>query len=178
MDTDKELEAVALLLDLPEFEVVAVTRDRSRKLSRFTVIPKASVGLCPHCDRLCDRRHLCRDREVRDLPMGGWSTELVVQMWQFECEQCGRFHTPGFSALAEGAHATERLLERLAELAGRGDVSLAGRFYGIPEKTVEEWYYDYLKRRQRQSQRELKPVRSLGIDELSLKKGTASSAPC
>jgi len=176
MDTDKELEAVASLLDLPEFEVVAVTRDRLRKLSRFTLIPKASVGLCPHCGSLCDKRHRCHDRVVRDLPISGSSTELVVQMWQFECGHCGRFHTPRFAALAEGAHATERLLGRLAELAGPGDVSLAGRFFGIPEKTAEEWYYAYLKRRQ--SQADLKPVRSLGIDELSLKKDTASSAPC
>jgi transposase len=177
MDTDKELEAVGMLLDLPEYEVVAVTRDPSRKRSRITLVPKALVGLCPQCGVVCGKRHLCRDREVRDLPMGGWSTELIVQMWQFECGHCGRFHTPRFSALAEGAHATERLLERLAELAGRGDVSLAARFFGIPEKTGEEWYYGYLKRSPK-SQPDLKPVRSLGVDELSLKKGTASSAPC
>ena len=178
METDKELEAVALLLDLPEYEVVAVTRDESRKLWRFTLIPKVAVGLCPHCGSVCAKRHLCRDREVRDLPLGGWSTELIVRTWQFECVRCGRFHTARFSALAETAHATERLLERLAELAGRGDVSLAGRFYGIPEKTVEEWYYEYVRRRQGQPQADVQPVRSLGIDELSLKKNIGSSSRC
>lgn len=57
---------------------------------------------------------------------------------------------------------------------------MAARFFGIPEKTAEEWYYGYLehKRREQQSGMELKPVRSLGIDELSLKKGTGSSAAC
>jgi hypothetical protein len=77
-------------------------------------------------------------------------------------------------------HATERLLERLAELAGHGDVSTAARFFGLPEKTVEDWYYDYLERQQkeRESGSGFQPVRSLGIDELSLKKDTGSSAAC
>ena len=180
MDTARELAAVSSLLDLPEFEVVEVVEDRGRKLRRLTVIPKATAGLCPHCGRLCDERHLCRDRKVTDLPMGGWGTELVVRLWQFRCEGCERFFTPHFTALAEGAHATERFLGRLAELAGRGDVSMAAGFFGIPEKTAEEWYYGHVeqKRSEQQSRRELKPVRSLGIDELSLKKDTGSSAAC
>jgi transposase len=178
MDTAPELAEITLLLDLQELEMVEVAEDRGQKLRRLTVIPKAIAGLCPHCGRLCDERHLCRDRKVTDLPMGGWGTELVVRLWQFRCEGCDRFFTPRFAALSEGAHATERFLGRLAELAGRGDVSMAARFFGIPEKTAEEWYYGHLERQRReeQSQTSLKPVRSLGIDELSLKKGTGSSA--
>lgn len=180
MDTSQELAAITLLLDLQEFEVVEVAGDRGQKLRRLTLIPKATAGLCPHCGRLCEERHLCRDRKVVDLPMGGWGTELVVRLWQFRCEGCDRFFTPRFAALSEGAHATERFLSRLAELAGRGDVSMAARFFGIPEKTAEEWYYGYLERREREqkARTDLKPVRSLGIDELSLKKDTGSSAVC
>ena len=178
MDAIKELEAVTSLLDLEEFEVVEATQDRGKKLRRFTVVPRLAVGLCPHCQKTTDERHSCHDRVVRDLPMGGWETELVVRLWQFRCETCDRFFTPHFTALAEGAHATERLLERLAELAGQGDVSTAARFFGIPEKTTEEWYYDYVERKRRDSQSrpQLQPVRSLGMDELSLKKDTGSSA--
>ena len=180
MDAARDLAAITSLLDLFEFEVVEVTEERGQKLRRLTLIPKVTAGLCPHCGRLCEERHLCRDRKVVDLPMGGWGTELVVRLWQFRCEKCNRFFTPRFAALNEGAHATERFLDRLAELAGRGDVSTAAHFFGIPEKTAEEWYYGYLERREREqkSRTDLKPVRSLGIDELSLKKGAGSSAVC
>jgi transposase len=180
MDTAQELGTITALLDLEEFEVVEAARDWGARRRRFTVIPKASAGLCPHCGGLTDERHVCRDRTVTDLPMGGWKTELVVRLWQFHCPGCDRFFTPRFAALAEGAHATERLLERLAELAGHGDVRTAARFFGLAEKTVEGWYYDYLERQQkeRKSGSGFQPVRSLGIDELSLKKDTGSSAAC
>lgn len=173
---ESELAVMSSLLDLDEFEVVESGRDPSKRLRTFTVAPKVIVGLCPHCHGVSDERHLCRDRTVTDLPMGGWGTELVVRLWQFRCRRCDRFFTPGFSALAEGAHATERLLERLAELIDRSDVSSAARFFGLSEKTTEGWYYEHVKRKQREPRPQLQPVRSLGIDELSLKKDTGSSA--
>jgi len=171
-----ELAFMSSLLDLNEFEVVDCVRDRGRRLGIFTVVPKTAVGLCPHCQGLSDERHLCRDRVVTDLPMGGWGTELVVRLWQFRCRTCDRFFTPGFTALAEGAHASERLLERLADLIDRSDVSSAASFFGLAEKTVEGWYYQHIKAKQSQPRPQLEPVRSLGIDELSLKKDTGNSA--
>jgi transposase len=175
MATDTELAAMTSLLELDEFEVVEAKRDRDRKLRRFTLVPKVGVGLCPHCGGVTDERHECHDWNVADLPMGGCGTELVVRSCQFRCGACDKFFTPHFTALAPGAHATERLLERLAELAGRGDVSTAARFFGIPEKTAEGWYYGYLNRREREPRSDMEPVRSLGIDELSLKKDTGNS---
>jgi transposase len=180
MDADTELATLTSLLDLEEFEVMEAARDRRANVRRFTLAPRATAGLCPHCRAVGDERHVCRDRRIADLPMGGCRVELVVRLWQFRCRACDKFFTPRFAALAEGAHATERLLERLAELAGRGDVATAARFFGLPEKTVEGWYYDYLQRRQkeRESGPDLQPVRSAGIDEISLKKGTGSSVAC
>jgi hypothetical protein len=49
MDTDVELATLTSLLDLPEFEVVESAWDRREKVRRFTLVPKADVGLCPHC---------------------------------------------------------------------------------------------------------------------------------
>jgi transposase len=167
------------LLDLDGFEVADVASDRAGKLRRLTVIATAIAGLCPHCGTASGERHACHDREVVDLPLGGWKSQLVVRLFQFRCERCDKFFTPRHPALAEGAHATERFLERLAEYAGHGDVSTAARFMGVAEKTAEHWYYDYLERRQKApAAKELLPICSLGIDELSLKKDTGSSAVC
>jgi len=178
MDADVELATLTSLLDLDEFEVVESTLNRREKMRRFTLVPKTIVGLCPHCQGVTDERHVCHDRTIADLPMGGCRVELVVRQWQFRCSACDRFFTLRLAALAEGAHATERLLDRLAELAGGGDVATAARFFGIPEKTAEGWYYRYLERKRKEPASPLQPVRSLGIDELSLKKGTGNSAAC
>lgn len=178
METDIELATLTSLLDLDEFEVVEASRDRRNKLQRFTLAPKVIVGLCTHCSGISDERHLCHDRVIADLPMGGCGTELVVQRWQFRCPTCDKFFTPRLAALAEGAHATQRLLESLAELASRSDLATAARFLGVPEKTAEGWYYDYLERNRKNPAPHLQAVRSLGIDELSLKKDTGNSAAC
>jgi transposase len=128
MPDAQELATLTLLLGLEDLEVVEATWDRREKLRRFELVPRTAVGLCPDCHGATDRRHVCHDRVVADLPMGDQRVELVVRLWQFECDRCGRFFTPRFAALAEGAHATERLLQRLAELAGHGDIATAARF--------------------------------------------------
>jgi transposase len=166
------------LLDLDGFEVVAVESDRSKKVRRLTVTATATAAACPHCGRATAERHACHDRDVVDLPLGGWKTELTVQLFQFRCASCDKFFTPRHPALAEGAHATERFLERLAEWATHGDVSAAARFLGVAEKTAERWYYDYVQRQMKNPAQKPEPIRCLGIDELSLKKDTGNSAAC
>ena len=126
------------LLDLDGFEVAEATADRAAEVRRLAVVPTGpAAAACPCCGTATADRHACRDREVVDLPMGGWRTELVVRLWQFACGGCGRSFTPGHTAVAEGAHATERFLGRLAEYATHADVSAAARFLAVPEKTAE-----------------------------------------
>ena len=72
--------------------------------------------------------------------------------------------------LAEGAHATERFLQHAAALVRTSDLANAAAFLGVPERTLGDWYYACLQRRVNPSDQKLKPVRRLGIDELSLKK--------
>lgn len=178
--TDHELAVYAQLLGLPEFEVVEVGEDPKRKQRRFVLVPRVAVGLCPHCKRVCDERHECHEWEVRDLPMASFTTTLMVRFWQFRCGACDKFFTPHYEAIAPGTHATERLLERMAEMLRCSDIRNTATFFGVAEKTLENWYYDFLQRRRETAAGAAagQPVRSLGIDELSLKKSTGSSAPC
>ena len=173
-----ELRTYTTLLDLSGFEVVDATSDQKNKVRRLTVVSTEVVAPCPHCCGLTDERHACYDREVVDLPLGGWKTELIAQLFQFWCHRCNKFFSPRSSVLATGAHATERFLERLSRLATDGDVSSAARFLGVAEKTAERWYYDYLKRQTQDAGRDLEPITCLGIDELSLKKDTGSTSAC
>ena len=169
VDKTGGLDPLTAVLGLEEFEVTDFVHDVAGKRVRFTVVPKVNEGLCPHCRTLCGKRHSTLEHEVLDLPMCGCATELLVRTPQFRCELCRRYFTLRYAAIAEGMHATVRLLERLGELVKHGDLGSAAAFFGIPEKTAERWYYEYVEHHRR-SRPGLKPVERMGIDEISVKK--------
>src|SRR5260221_598534 len=158
------------VLDLPDYEVVYCQKESDLQRYRLTVAPKQRLGVCPHCGKVSDTIHQTRPgKHIKDLSIGKESVELKVRVLQFECDG-GQHFPPAVPFLAEGAHATERFLERAAQLIRTSDVANAAAFLGVPERTLGDWYYDYLQRRPHPSGQKLKPVRRLGIDELSLKK--------
>lgn len=166
------------VLNLDGFEVVHQRHEATEKTWYFTILPTTSAGVCPECGQVSTDRHQTRDRErIHDLPIGDSRVELTVRTFQFRCAGCERCFTPPCGVLAEGTHATERFLERCAQLVRTGDVRNAAAFFGVPEKTLERWYYDYLERRQQAASQAAQPIRSIGIDELSLKKGVADLSP-
>src|SRR2546426_3722564 len=111
------------LLGLPDYEVVYCQKEGDLQRYRFTVAPKNRLGVCPHCGHVCDTVHQSRTREhIKDLPISQQAVELSVRVLQFDCV-CGRSFTPPIPFLAEGAHATERFLQRAAELIRTSDVA-------------------------------------------------------
>ena len=166
------------LLQLPGFAVVHLEQDTAQQRYFITVVPEHPIGVCPQCHRTCDTIKQRRNRDrILDLPLGSHAVELTVRVGQFECQHCGQCFTPPIPFLAEGSHATERLLGRAAELIRHSDVANAARFFGIPEKTLEGWYYAFIERQQqRATETPPGPIRRIGIDELSLKKGTDNSS--
>jgi len=166
------------VLGLEEFEVVSYAFDAERTVRRMTVVPRVGAATCPACKHASTNVHQTRDRGgIHDLPIGERAVELTVRVPQFWCFTCNRAFTPVFHSLPEGTHATERFLKRCAELVRVSDVANAAAFFGIPEKTLEGWYYEYVERQLATRKGATTPIRSIGIDELSLKKGTAASSP-
>ena len=163
---------------MADLEVVHYQFDEERQVRRMTVVPRLRAAVCPNCGDLCDTVHQTRDREsIRDLPISDRAVELRVRVWQFACLRCDRKFTPTVASVAEGAHASERFLQRCAALVRISDITNAAAFLGVPEKTLEGWYYDYVARIQAAPQPALAPIRTIGIDELSQKKGAAASSP-
>jgi len=163
-------------LNLPGFRVVHERRDTPSDPVCFTVAPTQEVACCPHCGHACDTVHRRHDsKPIRDLPIGPQAVDLIVRTPQLFCERCQAYFTPGYSAIAPGAHATERFLEQAARLIRFSDVANVADFFGVPENTLARWYYDYVERQQQAPPANLKPIKSIGIDELSLKKSTGSS---
>ena len=171
MTEQDHLEFWTKTLNLPDFRVVHVRRDTSSDPLSLTVVPTMPLGLCAGCHRATDCIHRTLDsRPVKDLSVGSQAVELIVRTYQFYCQRCDCYFTRRYPALAEGAHATERFLEQAAKLIRFSDIANAAAFLGLPEKNLERWYYDYVERKNQESAAHFKPIKSLGIDELSLKK--------
>jgi transposase len=164
-------------LNLPDFRVVHERRDTPSDPICFTVVPVQDVAVCPQCGHACDTIHRRHDsKPLKDLPIGPQAVNLIVRTPQFSCERCESFFTPSYAAIAPGTHATERFLEQAARLIRFSDVANAAEFYGVPENTLARWYYDYVERQLQTPPANLKPIKSIGIDELSQKKSTGSSS--
>ncbi len=164
------------LLRLDGLKVVHERRDTPSDPVRLTVAATDEVGLCPHCGHASDDVHRRLDSDpICDLPQGPQAIRLIVRTPQFHCQRCDRYFTPPCPHVAPGAHATERFLEQAARLIRISDIANAAAFLGVPQKSLERWYYDYAERRAKAPPEGLRPIRSLGIDELSLKKSTGSS---
>jgi transposase len=172
-----QLDVWTVALNLPGYEVVHCTEDEEG-VWRLSVVPLQIVELCPNCGRPSEswqqKRWL---KNVWDLPVGGRPVRLKVRVFQYACEDCGHRWTPASPIVEPGTWATCRLVERAAELVRHAEVASAAQFFGIPEKTLERWYYQYVERQNTQANAAAQPIRSLGIDELSLKKSTVSSWP-
>ena len=165
------------LLQLPDYEVVGCQLEADLRRYRLSLAPKHRVGFCPYCETLSDTVHATRTRErIQDLSISQYAVELQVRVLQFQCPACGQIFTPAVPFLAEGTHATERFLERAAALVRTSDLANAAAFLGVPERTLGDWYYDYLQRRQADPPTR-KPIRRLGIDELALKKSRCTTSP-
>lgn len=162
---------------LEGYKVVSERRDTPSDPVRLTLVATCEIALCPHCSRPSDSVHRRSDSDpIRDLPHGVQSVELIIRSAQFHCEHCDRFFTPACPHVAPGVHATERFIEYAARIIRFADVANAASLLGVPEKTLSRWYYDYAQRQLDKPKAEaFKPIRSLGIDEISLKKSTGSS---
>jgi hypothetical protein len=112
---------------------------------------------------------------MRDLPLGPQTVNLIVRTPQFRCDRCESYFTPSYPAIAPGAHATERFLEQAARLIRFSDIANVAEFFAVPSNSLARWYYDYVERQQQTPPAQLKPIKSIGLDELSLKKSIAGS---
>jgi transposase len=173
MCQEAQLQFWTQLLRLDGFQVVHVRHDTPADPVRLTLIPATTLGICPQCHRCCDTIHRRSENEpVRDLPVGPQTVELVIRSYQFSCPACQHFFTPSSTVFAPGAHATERFLEQAARLIRFSDLANAAAFFGVPEKTLERWYYDYVERQRQLPPLTARPIQQLGIDELKLTHGS------
>jgi len=173
MNQKEQLQFWTQLLHLDGFQVVHVRQDTPADPIRLTLLPNIPLGVCPSCRRSCDTIHRrSESNPVRDLPFGPQAIDLIIRTYQYRCPNCARFFTPSSTVFVPGAHATERFLEQAARLIHFSDLANAAGFFGVPEKTLERWYYDYVERQRQTPPTAPRPIKQLGIDELKLTDGS------
>ena len=162
-------------LNLEGVEVGQAAVERKQRQVRLTVLPQWPVAVCPHCGQGRTQVHQSRDwAGVQDLPLADQAVELCVRVSQCWCADCQRAFTPALPAVAEGAHATERLLACAAALIRQGEVARAAACLRVPAIALERGYDAWVERQPPSG--EVRPSTALGSDELSLKKSTGSSS--
>ena len=162
-------------LNLTGFRVVHESRTTPDEPVRFTVRPTVEYGVCPRCHAATDHVHRTHtSARVKDLPLSGQAVELTVRTLQFKCEDCVCYFTPHYPAFFPGAHATERFLQHAAQLIRFSDIQNVAEYFGLSASTLGRWYYAYTARLANNPPAQLKPITTLGIDELSQKKSTGS----
>lgn len=161
------------MLNLPGFVVTDVDEDpwQTNKL-KITVRPEVEVCLCPDCGGAASKVYKTESRLIRDLSQGTMETTIEVLWPHLECERCGCHFTPHFDGVMAGHSVTKRFASRLAEVVRISTVKEAAAFMGLAESTAEAIYYEVAKERvDGQPLAGQQAIRSIGIDEISQKKG-------
>jgi len=126
------------------------------------------VGVCEGCGCTVEAVHERVSREVRDLPILGTETVLVMQRRRLECPDCGpTLERLGW--LERYARVADRLAEAVARLCEVLPIKQVAQFYGLGWETVKEIHKSWLQRTL--GPVDLSGVRVIGMDEFAIQKG-------
>ena len=152
------------------YRVKGVGRRRRRGREQVVIELEAreGPGICDNCGGETEQEHERVAREVRDLPILGADTVLVMERRRMECEGCGP-RIERLEWLDRYARVTKRLAEAVARLCQILPVKQAAEFYGLSWDTAKEIHKSWL-------HRELGPVDLsgvdvIGMDEFAIQKG-------
>lgn len=128
------------------------------------------IALCPRCLQPGPCNHESKSRSVRHLDILGMRTIIHFQQRRCDCEVCGRPFTEQLSWLDSKRRQTrvyeEYIYQQVKNKTPRKHIALAE---GLSESTVQ----DIFKKKAKEALRQINkgPVRVLGVDEISVRKG-------
>ena len=141
------------------YEVAAVARRRG--MVEIELNPVAGrPGDCTGCGREVDAVHGYERRRVRDLPILGVPTSLILRRRRLACPSCGP-KLERLSWLARYARVTQRLADDVAQLCTVMTVKQVAEFFRLGWDTVRDLDKRYL-------QRNFGPVDVKGVTQLVL----------
>jgi transposase len=147
-------------------------RRRRRGLPRPVVvqleIAEGDPGICSGCGRRVEREHERMRRAVRDLPILGAETTLLMDRRRMDCPRCGP-KLERLSWLESWARVTNRLADAVARLCDVLPIKQTAAFCRLSWGTVKEIHKSFL--HQELGSVDLRDVRVIAMDEFAIQKG-------
>jgi len=163
-------DIVRRVLRLPGYKVIQHRFEEETSTVTLWVrkIGSPAAYICGGCGVGKRRVHSVREREVRDLPWGTWRVWLLVDVHRVYCRRCGvRSERIDF---LEGKHPyTARFSQAVARDCEDAPVNRVAPKWNLSVQTVRRIDKRALEAWSRN--RERRPLRLLGVDELFWRKG-------
>ena len=124
--------------------------------------------VCSGCGRTCERYHDFEERRVRDLPILGAQTHLLLNRFRVSCPTCGP-KLEELPWLAKYARVTRRLAESVARLCRHMSVKHAAEFFGLrwdAAKAIDKGFLEATL-----GEPDLSRVTQLAMDEFAIRRG-------
>ena len=134
------------------------------ELMRRTDVPM----VCSGCGRTCERYHDFEERWVRDLPILGVQTHLLLNRFRVACPACGP-KLEELPWLAKYARVTKRLAESVSRLCRHMSVKHAADFFGLKwdaAKAIDKGYLEATL-----GEPDLSNVTQIAMDEFAIRRG-------
>lgn len=162
-----EAQHIMLPLDLPGLRV----RGQRRTEAELEVeVEATSTGAaCPQCGHWTTKRRDCRPRRIRDVPLGERPVTVILHRRRFRCWSCAQLFTEPDAVAGPRRRLTVRLRQTLGRAGCAQPVTTVAAAYEVSPTTVARAVTEYAA--PLLAARATTPVRQLGIDEFSLRRG-------
>ncbi|GAB1544588.1 ISL3 family transposase [Scytonema sp. NUACC21] len=154
------------LLNLPEVVVESSLQEGQTLI--LSIRKKGKSAICPQCDRKSEHLHQNQKHLVKDLPIGDKEVILNVNRRRFKCKKCQKTFSEKLDFVGKKKSYTHRYAEHIVKQVINSNVSSVARNNGLSDEEVNSMIEDVAKN---VMPIDVKKLRRLGIDEISLVKG-------
>ena len=162
---------LSTLLGLPGMVVTeyALEKQGEREVLHIFCEHEHDVAVCRHCGRVTDQVHERKDRCIRHLDIWGKRTFVHFSARRFACARCRKSFTEALSWIESQRRESTAYELHVYEQCRHTDQAAVAEREALHPETVKVIFQRWAKRTEQQQQR--RPVRCLGVDEISLRKG-------
>lgn len=161
-------DRITVSLGLPELEAIRV-EETKQKENWVWVKKRELIGCCPLCGKVTDKIHSRWESKVRDLPLLGQKTFLIVERRRLRCGNGCRPFLEEIGCLEKYKRQTKRYRRHLEASCRHSSLSEVSRKEGVGYKQLDRLYYENAEEKVGAIEKQPLP-QVLGIDEFSGKK--------
>lgn len=127
---------------------------------------------CPRCGNPVINNSELIHKQIRDLDVFGRSCYLEFSHARLECKPCRKRWMQPLDFVSDNCRYTRRFEEAVYELCRATNAKHAGEYFNLSDTAARDIYHRIAEREQ--INRQLLPMKKLGIDEIAMHKGHQS----